>query len=241
MSHGSPDYSNVAKPQFTYRVDDLAELAARLTNATSLERRGETIFIEDFTRGLVNWSTALSGANAEIVLSSDCCVSGGFSVYLKAGSTVARSAQITTHLPYLNVTNQGLEARLRTVNSTDYIMLRNIFFDGNNAHAASFRYYWNDGLLKVQNATSAYETVASGIKKPDVNVYFSFFKVVADFANNRYVYVKMNDVNVDVSDINLYSYANSTDQKMSVDLMIASLSGVNGTMYADNIIVTRND
>ncbi len=241
MAHGAPDYSNVRKEDFVYRLDDMADLVARQSNLASLDRRGETIFIENFKYGISHWGQTTQGNGAEISLSATKFVSGGFSCKLVGGNNQAMQARIHKHLPYLRVNKMGVEARLLIGANNTYIELQQQFFDGSLAQYTGFRYNYVTRQLLIRKSLTSYETVATGVQRIEEGQYFSFMKMVYDFEAQEYVYVKFNDTEVDVSGESSYTFTTTADLIMSVMVDLQSQSGKNGSVYVDNIIVTRND
>ncbi len=241
MAHGAPDYSNVRKEEFVYRMDDMAELVARQGNLVSLDRRGETIFLESFRHGIDHWGQRIRGTGAAIELSTDEFVSSGFSCKLVAGSDDSRQARIHKHLPYLRVAKMGVEIRMNVGTGNSYIDLQQQFFNKPTAYYTGLRYNYVDHQLLVRRTLTTWDVIASGIKRPQADQAFIFMKMVCDFELGEYVYVKFNDVEVDVSGTSVYSFTTTADQVMSILLELYSQSGQNGYVWVDNIIVTRND
>ena len=52
MPRGAPDYSNVRAYGTLYRLDDMAELAARLGSMATYDRRGNVVWLTNFELGL---------------------------------------------------------------------------------------------------------------------------------------------------------------------------------------------
>ncbi len=241
MAHGAPDYSNVRKEEFVYRVDDLAELSARLNKAVSLERRGETVFFEDFEHGLNAWDAYTLGTGAAITLTADEFVSKGFACQLLAGSDGSRMAWIDYELPLLSMTKIGLECRIKQFTNIDNITIYIDYYDGTTLYNGRLRYNPLLSTITIRDSDNNYETVLTGIDPPTAGELFDYLKIVVDSNTGKYVRGMYNNNVIDLSEHDLYQIADAGPKRMVVVVHTQSVSGENGKAVIDNIIVTRNE
>lgn len=241
MAHGAPDYSDVVKPEFTHRLDDMAELAARLTNKGSMERRGETMFIETFDNGLWRWNKTSSGTGGDVELSTDYVVSGEFSCHLRTGSTSLMKAGITKYLVHLAVGKLGIEFRVYIdafITKIDFYLSEH---NGSVVNIARAKYYPQAGYVEIRDREDSYVTVLENIPVPGTKAKHNFIKLVADFANEQYQRIFINDNFVDLTDYQPQRSVYSESPYSEIVLNFHSDSGTNGDAYIDNIIYTRNE
>jgi hypothetical protein len=241
MAHGAPDYSNVRKEEFVYRVDDMAELSARTHRGGSLERRGETVFFENFEHGLNAWDTYTGGAGASIKLTADEFVSKGFACELIAGSDGNPFAKIDYELPLLSMSKIGLEARFQQWSDIDRLITYIDYFDGTNLNTGYLRYSPVLETITIRNSDNVYETVLSNIAPPTAGQIFDYMKLVIDTGTGKYVRGMYNNNVIDLSDYDLYQIADTGPKRMVVVVLMYSVTGNNGKAIVDNIIVTRNE
>lgn len=241
MAHGAPDYSNVLKPEFTHRVDDMAELTARLSNAVSLERRGETIFVETFQYGFSNWDRNTSGTGGAVNLTGDDFVSKGLACNLVAGSDSGRQAKIDLDLPYLSLSKVGVECRAMFDAELDAFGMYISYFDGTHLRAGGIRYYYGDELIKYNNSSNVYVELVTNVPPPDTRDMFSYMKVVLNLETDFYMRAIYNERSIDMSNLAIYKVADATAPKMIIILVTFSNIGFNTVTTVDNIIVTRNE
>ena len=241
MAHGAPDYSNVRKEEFVYRVDDMAELSARLHRGVSLERRGETVFFETFEQGVNSWDMSSFGTGASAKLTADDFVSKGFAVELIGGSDGALQASINYELPLLSMSKIGLECRWKQFANINTLTIYIDYYDGTNLNAGFLRYRPTLETLTIRNSDNVFETVASGVTAPPDAELWDFMKVVIDTNTLKYVRGMYNNNRVDLSSYDLYQLADAGAKRMVGVGLVESVSGQNGKAIIDNIIVTRNE
>jgi hypothetical protein len=241
MSHGAPDYSNVLKPEFTHRLDDLGELAARQSNLVSLERRGETVYLEDFSLGIKQWATGFNGTGGKVSLDATEYITSGFSCLLTAGSDGAKYAQITKRFPYMGISKVGAEIRFLHDLNLDYIYFILELHDGTKRSTVYMKYHYATEIIEINVPTTGWVTVLSNVDAPYPGVYFSIFKVVADFANGLYQRVYFNNYSADLTDYALNTGLSASDPYVLYQVTCYGDAGTNSKLYLDNFILTRNE
>lgn len=241
MAHGAPDYSNVRKEEFVYRVDDMGEMVARTHRGSSLERRGETVYFENFEHGLNAWTSALGGTGASAKLTSDEFVSKGFACELIAGSDGDVSSRIFYRLPLLSMSKVGLECRWKQYDDISQLTIYIDYYDGTNLHAGYWRYYPQTGKLTIRNSVGGFWTVKSNVDPPTSDTLFDYMKIVIDTEESKYVRGMYNNTIIDLSEYALYEIADATPQAMVVVVQVHSVAPANAKAIVDNIIVTRNE
>lgn len=241
MAHGAPDYSNVRKEAYIHRLDDMAELANRLTDDLSLDRRGDVLFVENWQYGLNRWQQFPLGTGASVDLSNDNFVSRGVSLLLTGGSDAQRNVTVRYYLPYVEITKNGFEVRVLEDTNVEQIRLQiQLVNDGDYSYGAAV---WDIDAKTIQivDDTGTWITVHSGFDNPYSVKTFSIFKLVIDYENSAYVRLIFNNEIIDLSSYSLYSGTTSTADNMHVLLQVKSKETVNGTAYFDNMIITGNE
>jgi len=79
MPHGAPDWSNVVKYYQVHRLDDMAELAARLGSVVQYDRRGDVFFMDSFENGKGKWFVASDGVGGQFIIDHEYAALNGFS------------------------------------------------------------------------------------------------------------------------------------------------------------------
>ena len=241
MAHGAPDYSNVRKGELGKRLDDMAELTARLTDVTSLERGGDVVFSESFEHGLKRWYSSLYGNGASFELNADYYVSKGFSSKLVAGSTGEAQGTISTELPYLDISNFGFESRLKFGNEVQALAFYIDVYDGETQYTPKV-YYWPDyKKIYIVDEDDVLRMVAEDVILPPYGYTFCFIKVTVDYTDKKYKRLMFNDITVPLTEYGIPSTPNDSSPRMVPVISIISNTGKNGEIYVDNVFVTRNE
>lgn len=241
MAHGSPDYSNVIKPQFTHKVNDLGEVVARLSKSQSIERRGEVLFFEDWEHGLTNWETFALGTGAEVVLASDKFTSKGFSVRLRGGSDSNRTSTINYFHPYLNISNFGLELRVLADASVEEYNLGVSYYDGAKQTWSKVRFITDSLKWQIFDDSVTYKDILTIVARPSPTHTFSFVKLVANFDDKVSSRFFFNENLVATDDYGLYNPIDTTVPGIKISIQSKSKTGLLGDIYVDNIVLTRNE
>lgn len=241
MAHGAPDYANVVKPEFTHRLDDLGELVARLSNKVSLERRGETVLIDNFDKGLDLWTKSGGGTGYYVKLSTEHVVSGHFTCHCRTGSTSTLRAGLQKYLPFLSIGKLGLEFRCYIdafITKIDFWLQQH---DGAATNIARAKYYPQAGYVEIRDKVASYVTVLENIPVPGTKAKSNFIKLVADFATPKYQRLFVNDNFVDLTNYAPQYSAYAESPFAEINIKFYSDSGNNGDAYIDNIIFSRNE
>lgn len=241
MAHGAPDYGNVFKVEFTKRVDDMAELAARLTNAVSFERGGEVFFIEHFGYGLHNWITGVSGLGASVHITADQYVSKGISVEMIPGSDASTFASMSYRLPYMSPSKMGVECRLDFEDNIEYFQIYLKLEKDTGRQQCWVRYFLQLNRIDIFTESSGWVTVLDNFLPPFVGRTFSFIKVTMDFTTGFYKELYFNNNRVDLSLHDLDTWPTGTKSEIYVEFQVKGDNGFNNSLFIDNIILTRNE
>jgi hypothetical protein len=241
MAHGAPDYSNVLKEQFVERVDDMAELVARLTDLASLQRGGEVVMREGFDNGLRRWNSTLLGTGASFKLDNVYTNSGPFSARLTGGSDGVGALYCYTVLPYLEMSTFGYECRMAIgphIDEFDFFM---VVYTGSKRLEAKVLVSITDSKIYYLNSGNTYTELASGVVLSQVSNAFNFVKITVNGTDEKYSRLTINSTRYGLSTYDLYTSANATTPYMLVGLTAYSDAGENGYMNIDNVFVTRNE
>lgn len=241
MARGAPDYSNVKAASPLHRLDDMAELAARLGSPVVFNREGSVVWVETFQHGWGPWWTNAYGTGGEVAIASDIFRSGPFSAKLTAGSDGSAAAKIYRIFPYPTLTKFGLEASWypgTNVKYADIVLART---DGTDEHQAYVRYDDTASEIQIKDENGDFVTIVESLDLTPTYASFHTFKVVGDFDNDLYLRLIVNSTAYDLSDYALYVFANADPPGLRVDLKLWGVAATNGYMYYDDIILTQNE
>lgn len=241
MAHGAPDYSNVRKVEFTQRIDDMAELAARTTDLTSLHRGGEVIFCDGFDYGLRKWNSTLLGTGASFTLDNLYTASSCYSARLTGGRDGIHGLYAWTVLPYLEMSSFGYEGRIAIGTDVKEFDFYLTVYNGSERLEAKILISIEDSKVYYRASSGSYVLLASNVVLSQTSNAFNFIKITVDGTNGTYKYLIINSVKYDLSDYELYAIASGTTPYISAAITVYSTTGDNGYINLDNVFVTRNE
>lgn len=241
MSRGAPDYSNVKAANPLHRVDDLAELAARLGSPVTHDRGGSVLFLDSFTYGLGGWDATGYGTGASVALVPTPFRSGPFAVKMVAGSDGASAAKIVRRVPYPVLNQYGLEMSYRMEANTAYIDMVLSRMDGTNEHSFYVRYDNLLNELQIKDSDGNFEAVATGMELWGDRAIFHNLKLVVDLEDDEFVRLVSNDCPYLLTDKPAYVFANADNPHVRIDVKLWGNAGANGFSYFDDVILTQNE
>ena len=199
MAHGHPDWG-ISQPRKTvYPVTDLAELAARLGSINTFDRRGDTVWMDDFEDNINKWNYSGSGTGWAVALSTDQALHGAKSAKLTTGNAVTNSTYIAKHHPLPVSSRLGLEISFTTDTSLSYIQFGLAYSTGTSYREASIRYIPGEpGSLQYKDETGIWTEFAT-TTLPDVQSLFHTIKIVADLSSHKYTRVLLDNTEYDLS------------------------------------------
>lgn len=241
MPHGQPDWGPVAPTKTVYKLQDMAELAARLGSINTYDRRGETIWMDDFEDNIAKWRISTAGTGASITLSTDEARNGAKSAKLVAGSDGAHMAQMYKYFTYPVLSKIGLEVSIsRKANVKDFILNLNIF-DGTYKHAAEIMITTATNQVDYLDKYGSFQKLTTIPPFSGSDSDFQTIKFVVDFVNEKYAYFKIFGVEHDMSSYAYWKDPSSTQNRAWARILNTGDAGANGIIYVDDVIITQNE
>ena len=218
-----------------------AELAARLGSPVSLDRRGQVIEMQDFSKGWGTWSGGGVGALNAYVLDPTRWAYGGYSVKLTSGQGEDGAAVVGCRVPTLPDTVAGLAARVSIAAEAKYIVVDMEYYDTVYRHWVQWRWDVELGKLEVYLGDDTWETVESDMQFYHDPSLFNYIKLVADFDGDFYVRGIFNSIEKDLSAYPVWKEESDLGEALTCRVWVYSLDGYNDIVYVDSIIVTVNE
>jgi len=215
-----------------------AELAARLGSVVRYERSGQVSFIDSFECGLQHWAEQLGGTNAAVALDPRYQQSGGYSVWLKSGSTTPWQAGIYHRQGGLPVGKMGYQVSFSLGSVMDTLAFEMYFRDGTNRHEVHMR--WSDTLMKLQvyEATTGWTTIDGPKLGFRGNRCFNTMKIVADLDTGKYVRVRLNTYQTDLSTWDVKATADTTTPGVDFYITLTGNAAQNDNAWIDDVVMT---
>ena len=241
MAHGSPDYGPRRPLTVVYPIGDMGELAARLGSNALFDRRGHTLWFDDFGDTITKWEIDTTGAGGAVELSTARVHIGTKSARLTPGSAAGNRAGVKKKLGAIQPTKIGFGLAVSICDTHKEHVLEIEYYDGYLYHFAAIRYDHNLSVLQYQNTDEAFVTFASNIALHDYQSLFYNFKLVIDLNSKKYTRFLTDSKEYDLSS---YSYATLTSA--STPLLICTYRVYNHAIgnthsYLDSVRITQNE
>jgi hypothetical protein len=241
MVHSTQDYSGRYRQETVYGNIDNGELATRTFPLTSVDRRGNVVWFDDFEgAAAAKWATAAT-APGTVALSTDYAWHGNQSMKCTGGANVNDSCSLLKYfsLPYNN--RMGIEIMFHIKTNKPRVEFRFGGYSGVNVYNAGFGYDHNLGMLYYRNAADAaialtlndYVGLGQGFWIP--------MKLVVDWDKNEYVRILFGGTEYDMTGIPIYAVANAALQYLFVIVYAINASAASAVTYFDNFILTQNE
>lgn len=241
MAHGTKPYARTTPADTIFGVADMGELVTRLGSINTYDRRGNTVWFDDFESGrhmwayggTVGWASAWEGNHSR---------NGGFSCALTPGPGVGGTAFATHNQPVPVLGRCGVEMSWSHTTDHGYVELQLTYHDGALYHRAAIRY--NQPLAQIEILTGL-PVVWTGILAvaalgTDLSL-FNTFKIVGDFVNDLYIRAFFNGNTIPIVGVPLVSAASGFAPVFDVIFTRRSAVVAAGVAYHDDCIMTQNE
>jgi len=241
MAHGAPDDSNVKMGVDVQRVDDLAELAARLGSVVLYNRGGNVLLVEGFESGLNAWDLNTTGAAAAVTLSNEKVYSGTIACRVDTGTGLTPYAGLAKYLPPVGESRIGLQTCFSLNSDVVDVRLQLTYGKPGPRYYFSLMYDHVTGELKYESAPGVWTMFAKPGKIYDGSNNWHNIKVVADMVTGLHVRAYLDGGVYDMSSL-IPNTGAWVDGPFLFPLLRIYGDGVtSGVLYLDNVIVTYNE
>lgn len=220
---------------------DTGELAARLGSINTFDRRGHTVWMDDFENGVNKWTTEASGDDASVEQNITRFRSGGSSCKLTAGSTGNPFARIYTLLSFSVTGTFGYEFSFAIDSNTSTLDLHTLYYDGADLHVAGIRYDHANTDLYYESANGVWTIFDSSFSLVALAELFHTLKLVPDYANGLYSRLLIDAEVIDVSAYAIHSSALVVAPFLQVEIRNTGRLLNNDVVYVDDVIITQNE
>lgn len=241
---GHPDYAvpipagqPVSGSVFT--MSDPGELAARLYSPSKWDRRGNVIWMDNFSCGVDKWS-----GKENVTWDANHGEDNGFSAKFLTSAPTYESLLSRYLIPFLRGNKGGIELAVsfhEDIDQFQFILqhtreLRRTRFAIQYNPLVSTLRVWNEGV---------YASIDENLNLfPDVRMFHAF-KLVVDYDNNRYVRLMCDGNEYDLSGYIPETTADLIIKRMEysrVNISCSStIAAVESELYLDKIILTKNE
>lgn len=241
MPRGAPDYSNVRAYGPLHRLDDQAELAARLGSPVLYSRSGSVVWMTDFERGLQGSTFGTDGAPSAGSLSTARANLGAFSIMLDPQGVADSYVEYGRVVHFVPVGKLSLEASVSTDSDPYGLRLKMFYFTGTTQYYGGLHYDPATGDWKVRNAANAWPVVLEDFKIQQGAGAWTPIKLVVDVENEVYVRAEIAKHFVDLSSHSMYQEASTNNGQLDIRVIAYGSVASHAAVWADGIIVSQNE
>jgi hypothetical protein len=236
-----PDFTTSYRMATIFGQIDTGELAARLGSLTTLDRRGNIIWMDDFEGGdTTKWATSIdAGGSAAISNTRAWMGTQSMKTVTNAAAgddvTLAKAFALPTHH------TMGVELMYCMPLGKPIIRIRLLGYDGTNYFVGQVEYDHNTQKLYYNDS----DGLPVELTRTDSNVTilepWFLMKLVVDWDAKKYMRFIFCGSTYDLSAHAMQSIADAT--KKHIEVYIYNEAGTNAaaTVYFDNFIFTQNE
>jgi len=241
MAHTLPDYTTKYKLAKIFGNVDNAELAARLGACSTMDRRGNLIWYDDFeAAAAVKWNIAedVGGTGA---LSTDRAWMGNQSMKTVTDDDIGdlvRLAKIFT-LPIER--RMAAEFMFFIAAGKPTTLLNIVGYTGTASFQAQIKYDHNLQKIYYYNSAGAWvELTIYDFTTILLEPWF-FMKLAIDWDTKKYIRFIFCGTEYDLSDIDMKTAANASKKHVEIYMYNTAETAAAATVYFDNFILTQNE
>jgi hypothetical protein len=240
MAHGLPDWGGRNPKSTTYGLQDMAELAVRLGSIVTFDRRGDVVFVEDFSNGLGRWALTGSGTGNTAYPVIYPVKTKGMGINLHTGNAAFDASDIYREVSFPVAGKIGLEASFVVYPGIRVVSLWISIYTGISLYMYAFGYKHTTGQLTVYTPSGYVYFATPGIIN-EAYANYQTIKVVIDTVSPSYIRGLFNEHAYVLSDYTPKIIANAETKRCVVYIdAVAEIVGGKDVVVSD-IIVTQNE
>ena len=241
MVHTLPDYTTKYKMTKIFGTVDDAELAARLGSPNTYDRRGQTIWMDDFENTPINWFTDGIGAGHTETLSNTRSWRGSQSLKLTTGAVANNDSQIKKTFSAPISTTLGLEMHLYTSDAPSLLKIYFYGYTGTRVYRALVKWDPNAYTISYANSADADVNLSPEVTWLPASEHWIPIKIVIDWDKLEYKRILAGANEYDLTGQPLWSAADATRPNVNIWLYWYTQVNVAHSLYIDNVILTQNE
>ena len=251
--HTLPDYTGKYKQATVFGQVDNGELAARLGASSRFDRRGQTVWHDDYEAAILRWETILNSALTTISLRNTRALTGEQSMLIHAGADAGNFGRAQRYLAYPVLSKMGFEVSNTYSATIDRIEWKMHLYTGTDVYWAAVEWenatnslFYKDITDDAVQFPTGTTTLLSANVDPNVSVWgFMNAKLVADFETGYYTRFILDDTTYDMSNLQMFTEAEGvTSPVMILEVGLDGSDAGGGTasdVYYDGAILTQNE
>ena len=241
MPRGLSDYGLYQEQYAIAGMADLGEAVARLDSINVFDRRGFTIWQDDFEAPVLRWRGTSGGVGQIPRLDVTRSVSGIQCVFLNVPAGLNAISTLDRRFPLIRRGRIGVEFWVQGLTTTVGGFVMNLAsYDGITPYTATIYYNTTTQIIYIVTPLGNIPIVTNVYMVNDRR-YFLPIKLVIDMDTDMYVRLLVGETEYDISAHQQVITGASANKYVDVAFSIVSNNIDDMWMYIDNFILTQNE
>jgi len=241
MAHTLPDYTTKYKLAKIFGNVDNAELAARLGGPTTMDRRGNIIWYDDFeAAAALKWDPNIAPGGT-VAYSAERAFMGNQSLKLVTDNDLGDFIVLRKSFPLPVERTIGLEFMFCITVENPIVQPTLEGWDGTNYFIGQLLWNQLTGKLYYYNAGFAWTELPVYDATTLMYEPWFYMKLVINWDTKEYVRAIFGGTTYDLSGIPMCESPSITLQHVDVYLGVENTAGAISTVYIDNVVLTQNE
>lgn len=241
MARGQPDYGITTQTPVASGISDPGEAAARLGSINVYDRRGWTVWMDDFEAPELKWLALSSVGGTLPVLSTTRSWMGVQSVYFVTAAVAGAYASIVRLFPLVRLGRVGMEFFIYLYSETPgYFVMRTRIYDGTNRSDAELRLDYQAQTATIVTAAGDRIVATNCFNGLMMNVWTPV-KLVVDMDTDRYTRLLIGPQEIPLDTHSLVAGGADPDSLLWTELRLEGDAIGMMSAYMENFILTQNE
>jgi len=241
VPRGQPDYGLYTQTPVASGISDPGEAAARLGSINVYDRRGWTVWMDDFEGPLLKWAAYSDVGQVNPVLSTQESWMGSQSVRFDTTLIADKKVWLSRSFPLTRLGKVGIEAFfLLNTRTPGYQRFRVSIYDGVNIPTGDLYLDWQAKTATIVTTDGDKVVMTKCFNDGPIRTWMPV-KLVVDMDTDLYTRLIIGPQEVDLSMYHMVSAGLSSDKVLWVSISLNSSNIAAHWSYIDNFILTQNE
>lgn len=241
MPRGQPDYGLTTQTHVASGISDPGEAAARLGSINVYDRRGWTVWMDDFEAPNSSWMAAFVLPGVSPVLATTASWMGVQSMYFSSAIGFGQS-ELAKWCPLLRLGRMGVEFWVRGYTRTPgYFRCLIDIYDGVNQTRAEVRVDFEASTVSIVTPLGTFVIDTGAFPAAVAMMPFVPIKVVVDMDTDMYTRLLVGSSEYDISMNALVNIGVTTDRIIRAYFNLQGGPAAATYTWLDNFILTQNE
>lgn len=241
MPHGAPDWSDVKKKGIDFRIDDFAELAARLYSPCVFDKRGSYHWSDDFSNGLDIYTFTFAGVGSTYKLDNEVWERPPYSLFLEAANVGGGLSQVRFNVARPLTGRIGFAVSLRPYSEAQDFRIELYYYTGTQRYVCRVKVLTNTYEIQYQNNLGVWAKIGTLPGLLEDSTCFYHFKVVFDTDELKLDRVLVDNLSITNINGSIPVFADAARPSIQGRVGIYRLTTGPSQLWVDNIVITHNE